>query len=320
MTNFDNYYNELPNYTKKYFSILYKYLPIELKEYVDIIMRLKNVSYLCGMKYASPYLYNFKYDFSRLDHSISCFLETLHFTNDFTMSLTSLYHDCNTPVFSHVIDYLYKDYINQEVTESKNELFLLNNKRLINLLDRDNISIEDIINPKKYSIVDNDRPKLCIDRLDGIFLNSLSWSKCIDFADVEEIYNNMLVLINRENEQELGFNELYYALTICYCENRINKLIHSDKDNYAMLLLSSIIKYMLDNKYIVDSDLYNYDELEFINIIKIKSLDDNNLSLMWELFTKVENIYDIPKISSKERYVFPLFIDKDKKVKRLKYK
>ena len=130
----------------------------------------------------------------------------------------------------------------------------------------------------------------------------------------------MLVLINRENEQELGFNELYYALTICYCENRINKLIHSDKDNYAMLLLSSIIKYMLDNKYIVDSDLYNYDELEFINIIKIKSLDDNNLSLMWELFTKVENIYDIPKISSKERYVFPLFIDKDKKVKRLKYK
>ena len=102
MTNFDNYYNELPNYTKKYFNILYKEIPIELKEYVDIIMRLKNVSYFCGMKYASPYLYNFKYDFSRLDHSISCFLETLHFTNDFTVSLTSLYHDCNTPVFSHV--------------------------------------------------------------------------------------------------------------------------------------------------------------------------------------------------------------------------
>ena len=57
-----------------------------------------------------------------------------------------------------------------------------------------------------------------------------------------------------------------------------------------------------------------------INIIKIKSLEDNNLSLMWEVFTKVENIYDIPKISSKERYVFPLFIDNDKKVKRLKYK
>ena len=61
MTNFDNYYNELPNYTKKYFNILYKEIPIELKEYVDIIMRLKNVSYFCGMKYASPYLYNFKY-------------------------------------------------------------------------------------------------------------------------------------------------------------------------------------------------------------------------------------------------------------------
>lgn len=317
MMNFDNYYNELPDYTKKYYNILYKTVPIELKEYADVIMRLKNVSYFCGMKYASPNLYNFKYDFSRLDHSIACFLETLHFTDDFTMSLAGLFHDCNTPVFSHVIDYLYNDYINQEVTESKNELFLLNNKRLINLLDRDNISILDIINPKKYSIVDNDRPKLCVDRLDGIFLNSLSWSKCIDFYDVEEIYNNMLVLINRENEQELGFNDLYDALSVCYWEKRINKLIHSDKDNYAMLLLSSIIKYMLDNKYIVDSDLYNYDELEFFDIIKIKSLEDNNLSLMWELFTKVENVYDIPKISSKERYVFPLYIDKNNKVRRL---
>ena len=130
----------------------------------------------------------------------------------------------------------------------------------------------------------------------------------------------MLVLLNGENEQELGFNELYYALTICYYENRINQLIHSDKDNYAMLLLSSIIKYMLDNKYIIDSDLYNYDELEFINIIKIKSLEDNNLSLMWEVFTKVENIYSVLKIKSKDRYIFPLFIDNDKKVKRLKYK
>ena len=187
-------------------------------------------------------------------------------------------------------------------------------------LKKINILIEDIVNPKKFSIVDNDRPKLCIDRLDGIFLNNLSWSKCIDFSDVEEIYNNMLVLLNGENEQELGFNELYYALTICYYENRINQLIHSDKDNYAMLLLSSIIKYMLDNKYIIDSDLYNYDELEFINIIKIKSLEDNNLSLMWEVFTKVENIYSVLKIKSKDRYIFPLFIDKDKKVKRLKYK
>ena len=87
-----------------------------------------------------------------------------------------------------------------------------------------------------------------------------------------------------------------------------------------MLLLSSIIKYMLDNKYIIDSDLYNYDELEFINIIKIKSLEDNNLSLMWEVFTKVENIYSVLKIKSKDRYIFPLFIDNDKKVKRLKYK
>ena len=41
---------------------------------------------------------------------------------------------------------------------------------------------------------------------------------------------------------------------------------------------------------------------------------------MWEVFTKVENIYSVLKIKSKDRYIFPLFIDNGKKVKRLKYK
>ena len=118
MTNFDNYYNNLPDHTKEYFKILYKNIPIELKEYVDVIIRLKDIDYFCGMKYASKYIYNFKYDISRLDHSIACFLENLNFTNNFEMSLSALYHDCNTPIFSHVIDYLYKDYINQEKTEN----------------------------------------------------------------------------------------------------------------------------------------------------------------------------------------------------------
>lgn len=317
MTNFDTYYNELPNYVKKYFEILYKKVPIEVKEYVNIIMRLKDISYFCGMKYASPYLYDFRYDFSRLDHSIACFLQTLHFTNDFTMSLASLYHDCNTPIFSHVIDYLYNDYLNQEVSESKNKLFLLHNKDLYKLLHRDNIDIERIINPKMYPIVDNDRPKLCIDRLDGIFLNSLSWSKCMNFMSVEEIYNDMLVLKNKEGEEEIGFNNIYLAMNLRYYENKINKLCHDDKDNYAMLLMASIIKYMLERKYIYEEELYTLTELEFIDIIKTKILEDNELHMMWKVFTKVEKVYEVSKINSKERYICPIYVDDNKNVKRL---
>lgn len=66
MTNFDSYYNLLPEYTKKYFNILYRNIPIESKEYIEEIIRLKDIDYFCGMKYASSYLYDFKYDFSRL--------------------------------------------------------------------------------------------------------------------------------------------------------------------------------------------------------------------------------------------------------------
>ena len=80
MENFSSYYQNLDNNIKKYFKILYPYIPIELQEYIEIIMRLSGIDYFCGMKYASNHMYNFKYNISRLDHSISCALETLRFT------------------------------------------------------------------------------------------------------------------------------------------------------------------------------------------------------------------------------------------------
>ena len=37
---------------------------------------------------------------------------------------------------------------------------------------------------KKHSIVDIDRPKLCADRLDGVILTGLFWTKGIDILNV----------------------------------------------------------------------------------------------------------------------------------------
>ena len=36
-----------------------------------------------------------------------------------------------------------------------------------------------IIYFKKYSIVDNDRPKVCADRIDGVILTGIGWTKNI---------------------------------------------------------------------------------------------------------------------------------------------
>ena len=76
-----------------------------------------------------------------------------------------------TPCFSHVIDYMNEDYEKQESTEELTENIIKNDKYLLECLKEDNIDVDDVINFKKFSIVDNDRPKCCVDRLDGSYFN-----------------------------------------------------------------------------------------------------------------------------------------------------
>ena len=128
------------------------------------------------MDYASKNIYDFTFYVSRYDHSLSTALITWKHTKNKKATLAALFHDVTTPCFSHVIDYMNKDYENQESTEIVMPS-IVNDELLNKYLKEDNLNIEDIINFKKYSIVDIDRPKLCSDRIDGILLTSLVWTK-----------------------------------------------------------------------------------------------------------------------------------------------
>lgn len=306
MTEFDKYYNFLPESTKEYFKIFYKNIPLECKEYISEIIRLKDIDYFCGMKYASHYLYDFKYDFSRLDHSISTMLQTLDLTENFEMAIAALYHDAKTPVFSHVIDYVDEDYVLQESSEKENKNFISNNKNINKLCSRDNIDIELISDSKNFSLVDNERPRLCIDRLDGVFLNSLSWTKEITFNDIRKIYIDLVVLKNEKNEDEIGFVMEKNAKKVHDLELIINEFCHSEKDNYGMFLLADIVRHCLNNKYIERTELYELNEQELIEIINNKAKIDTELYIMWHIFTSTNNVSFNKKVKTKKRYINPL--------------
>ena len=150
----------------------YSQIPLFLIKYLNCpsLLRLKKVGYFCGMDYASKDIYDFKEYISRFDHSLTVALLTYKLTKNKVMTLAGLFHDIATPCFSHVIDYMNEDFLEQESTEEYTEYIMKNDNYLKQCLKEDNIDIHDIINFKKYSIVDNDRPKLCADRLDGVIL------------------------------------------------------------------------------------------------------------------------------------------------------
>ena len=273
----------------------YSNIPSFLIKYLNTpsILRLKKVGYFCGMDYASKDIYNFKEYISRFDHSLTVSLLVYKLTKDKRATIAALFHDISTPCFSHVIDYMNKDYLKQESTEAYTESILRKDKYLKECLKEDNIDIEDIINFKRYTIVDNERPKVCADRIDGVILTGLGWTKNIEKEDIKNIVSDIKIYTNSDNEKEIGFKSLEVAKKVLEASKSIDLYCHSKEDNYMMGLLARITKLLINKKYINYDELYYYNEDYLFNILE--SINDMELN---ELFLKFKNIKrsEIPNI------------------------
>ena len=277
-----------------YKSLLLKdKIDTSLSKYLNCkaLIRLKNIGYFCGMDYASKDIYNFNEYISRYDHSLDVALLSYKYTKDKKAFLAGLFHDISTPCFSHVIDYMNKDYIKQESTEKYTLEVLKRDKLLIEYLKEDNIDIEDISNFKKYSIVDNDRPKLCADRLDGVFLTGMFWTKNISTFDISNALNHLTLYNNLENEMELGFDDYKVAKKLMDVNNSIDIISHSNEDNFMMELLASLTKYVINNEYLNYEDLYILTEDEIHNIFN--KIEDKSFKEKYILFKTIK-LEDVP--------------------------
>ena len=270
------------------------------------IARLRNIGYFCGMDYASKSIYDFKTYISRYDHSLDVALITWKYTHDKSSTLAGLFHDVATPCFAHVIDYMNKDYMTQESTEEYTEYIIKSDRELLECLKEDNICIDDVINFKKYSIVDIDRPKLCADRLDGLILTGMFWTKDVSLNDIDNILNNLTIYDNEDNVLELGFTSIDVLNRVNEISESIDIACHSYEDNYMMELLANLTKYIIDNKYIEYEELYRLKEDNIHNIFS----NISDLEFRWKyLLFKTISKNEVPKIEMppiKKRELKPL--------------
>lgn len=294
---------------QQYLDIIgYSSKPALLDKYLNTpsLLRLKNVGYFCGMDYASKEIYSFDEYISRYDHSLTVALLTWNYTKNIRATIAGLFHDIATPCFSHVIDYMNKDYENQESTEEYTENILMKDKYLQECLKKDNILVEDISNFKKYSIVDNNRPKLCADRLDGVILTGLFWTKTITIKDVEKIINATQIFKDEDGNQEIGFCSKEVAELVLKTSETIDVFCHSNEDNYMMELLADITKRAIENKYISYNDLYELNEKELIEILENCNNKEINNNLMIFKNIEKENIPEMSLTNIKVRNLNPL--------------
>jgi len=289
---FMDYYQELHPEIKEYFQILSPTFPAFLIPFIEskTLKRISGVSYFCAMDHASKDIYNFKYYYSTLDHSIATALITWKFTNDVNQTLAALFHDATKPATSHVVDYLNKDFVKQESTEKDIYRTLARDKDLITLVRSHGLNISDIFEYKKYPLVDNERPRLCADRLEGIFSSSLIWTKETILHEIKTIYNNISLKPNEDGILEFSFNSPVDGNRMVELNDSINKATQSDEDYYFFMLLASMIERLIFREIIKKEELYEFTDHQVMNRIEVLSKTDLLLDNMLREFKTLKKV------------------------------
>ena len=302
---------------ESYKNLIYDEIPEFLKLFLELdeIKRLKKISYYCGMDYGPGDIYNFSEYYSRYDHSLNCAMMYYKLTNDRKGTVACLFHDIATPVFSHVVDIMAGDSINQEYTESFNEYYISKIEGIHDLLYDAGMKFSDIRDMKKYSIADNDRPKLCIDRLDAVMIDSLLWSKVSSLPITKMFLDNLCILKNEDNEDEIGFkDEAIAKLFFKFCIIDAKKTSENG-DIFCMNYMAEIIKKGIDLGLYKLEDLFTMDEEEFIYILSnsvLKDVYEDFVNIKKDdidfILNKDDNYYNY-SLNTKKRYIDPLVLN-----------
>lgn len=311
--NNSDYFNNLNTTIRNYFKILVDEIPYFLYEYINTpeLQRIGKIGVNCGTDYTK--IFNNKFFYSRLDHSIGVALIIWNFTKDKKQALAGLFHDIATPCFSHCIDFLHKDYKNQEVTEADTRKIIEESQEIQSLLKKDNILIDEVCDYKIYPIADNDTPKLSADRLEYTLSSGLSFTQEWNVSDIKEMYSNLTILSNEDNITELGFNDKEIAEKFVNGASKMWMVFQGNKDKLVMQFIADSIKIAIDKNVIKEVDLYKYSEAEIID--KILNCKEDKLSNNFRNFMESTDICEglnPPKdnyyigFDVKKRYINPL--------------
>ena len=269
------------------------------------MLRLDDIGMNCGCEYTSFQMFAGLEKYSRYYHSIGVALIVWHFTHDKKQSTAGLLHDISSPAFAHVIDFMHGDYITQESTEDGTQSIIEKSAEIQQLLDKYGMKTAEVADYHLYPIADNDTPRLSADRLEYTIGNIVNY-KLASYEKAKEMYDNLIVGINEENQPEIMFTDKDKALEFAKLSLQCSRIYVADEDRYSMQRLAEILKECIIRGIITENDLY------LGEAIVIEKLMNNEFSAKeWQKFRSYSTIIhtadnpDSRVIYAKKRHINP---------------
>ena len=247
------------------------------------LQRLKGKGLFCGMDYMGIDMLRPNEYYSRYDHSKNIAYTAWKLSFDLKVALTGAFHDVGSLSFAHVNSFKKGEGLTQENDELSVKEVLLQDEELLQYLNDDGISLDDVVDSKRFPLIDKKIPALCLDRIDGILATCLFWANTHSFEDIESLYNMLTYYENLNamrcdnfNDRLLDFtgeivlDERYsnsYYEDFFSAIHTYSKILLSKEDRYLMEILGLTLNYYEDIGLITEKDLFLLSEQEIINKI-----------------------------------------------------
>lgn len=269
------------------------------------VLKLKKIS-----QYGVPDRYYHHKNYSRYEHSVGVMVLLRKLGATLEEQIAGLLHDVSVLAFSHVIDWVfgkgrngvenYQDTIHKEFVRKT---------EIPRILEKFNFVLERILNERNFSLLENQIPNLCADRVDYALREFKDWlnPKIVDNCIRGLVnYNGEMVFSNPESAFDFATNFL--------------ELQTKHWGGYQAIiryhLLSKALKTALAKKILSEKDFYK-DESFILNKLE-KSSDETIKEILKILRNKdLKSVTNNSgrRIVKKFRYVDPKVISNGKLIR-----
>lgn len=208
------------------------------------------------------YLFELKRNATRYDHSIGVYLLLKNFGASKEEQVAGLIHDVSHTALSHVSTYAFQEkYTGTEFHELQQHKFI-ESSGLSKLLIKLGYNPNRLLHDKKYSLLENDLPDICADRIDyairdGLHLQILSRQQVDRVLKSLKVHNNEFVFSDTEAAFIYSFN--FYLLNLMYYGSPAEAHFNNDFGN--------LVKYAVRNRVLKEEDWFS-DDIELTDKLK----------------------------------------------------
>lgn len=250
-------------------------------------------------------------NYTRFDHSIGVMHLIKIMGGDLEEQIAGLLHDVSHTAFSHTMDLVFGTEEKADFHERHHERIVMKSD-LPKILERYGFDITRIIEPKNFSILEQEIPALCADRIDYSLRAFVRRGLCL-LATAQEFLNHLTTINGKIVFTDSETAQLFASLFL----ESDQKLWDGDPISMTgQHLFSKIIKEAMRKGVIAIDDFFLTDE-EFLEKLDPESKQrlKNLREIKFKTVSSNED-YDFHVIG-KIRYVDPLVLQTNDKVKRL---